>query len=128
MVTQEFDTKYEIQITKNVATENSTAQDTSVLLFDTANTFKAMLDDVESGVDTGQIVKNFHDAFVRAIINCAKLVDQLYLIKQVALSGGVFMNRYLIESAIKLLVDEGFSVALNKEVPPNDGGISLGQL
>lgn len=128
MAAQEFDTKYEIQITKNVATENSTAQDTSVLLFDTANTFKALLDDVKSGAETGQIVKNFHDAFVRAIINCAKLVDQLYQIKQVALSGGVFMNRYLIESAIKLLVDEGFSVALNKEVPPNDGGISLGQL
>ena len=45
----------------------------------------------------------------------------------VALSGGVFLNRYLMEHAVSALVDAGFTVALNREVPPSDGCISLGQ-
>ena len=95
---------------------------------DPRNTFKALLDDAKKGVDAGQIAKNFHDAFANAILQCAQLANQLYGIKHVALSGGVFMNRYLIETSIKKLIDAGFSVALNREVPPNDGGISLGQI
>ena len=45
----------------------------------------------------------------------------------VALSGGVFCNRYLTEILIKLLNKNSFSVLLNKDVPANDGGVSLGQ-
>ena len=90
---------------------------------DASTTFKALLDDLDSGVELGVIIKNFHDAFAHAIKSVAMLVDQLYGIKQIALGGGVFMNRYLIETAVKLLVDSGFSVALNREFPPNDGGL-----
>ena len=123
-----FDKSYEIAFTKNVGSKNSTAHDTSVVLMDARNTFKALLEDMDKGLDVGLIAKNFHDAFVNAILQCAQLANQLYGIKQVALSGGVFMNRYLIENSIKKLIDAGFSVALNREVPPNDGGISLGQI
>lgn len=123
-----FDKRYEIQITKNVATEKSTAQDTSVVLLDASSTFKALLDDINSSVEPGLIAKNFHDAISHAILNCANLNDQLYGIKQIALSGGGFMNRYLLENSIRRLVDSGFSVALNRELPPNDTCISLGQL
>lgn len=122
-----FDTRYEIAITKNIATENSTAQDTSVLLLDIAPTFKALLQDIDTGVDVGVIAKNFHDAISRVVLNLSQLVNQLYGIKEIVLSGGVFMNRYLIESSIKSLIDAGFSVAINVELPPNDGSISLGQ-
>ena len=123
-----FDSRYEISITKNVATKDSNAHDTSVLLFDAKNTFNALLDDMKKGVEPGKIAKNFHDAFVRAIVTCAGLSKQLYGINDVALSGGVFMNRYLIENSIKALVESGFKVAINREVPPNDGGVSLGQI
>ncbi len=95
---------------------------------DPANTFKALLEDLAIGIEIGIICKHFHDAFVRAIVVVAQLCNQVYGIKQVALGGGVFMNRYLIESSIKLLVDSGFSVAINRELPSNDGSISLGQL
>ena len=123
-----FDSRYEISITKNVATKDSNARDTSVLLFDAKSIFKALLDDMENDIDPGKITKNFHDAFVQAIVTCAGLSKQLYGINDIALSGGVFMNRYLIENSIEALVDSGFKVAINREVPPNDGGISLGQL
>jgi hydrogenase maturation protein HypF len=48
-------------------------------------------------------------------------------IKQVALSGGVFQNRLLLRKTASLLESDGFQVFAHKQVPCNDGGISLGQ-
>ena len=45
----------------------------------------------------------------------------------VALSGGVFCNRYLTNRLVKLLKENSFSVLFNRDVPSNDGGISIGQ-
>jgi hydrogenase maturation protein HypF len=46
----------------------------------------------------------------------------------VALSGGVFQNRRLVELVVPLLDGDGFAVLRHAQVPPNDGGISLGQV
>lgn len=121
------DERYSIAIQKNVATEGSTAQDTSVLIFDAAPTFAALLDDMQAGVCADEIALRFHNAFVELIVNASQLFRALYDIPVVALSGGVFLNRYLMEHAVPALVDAGFTVALNREVPPSDGCISLGQ-
>ena len=51
----------------------------------------------------------------------------MYDINTVALSGGVFMNRYLVEHSVALLQHAGFTVALNRDLPPNDGCVSFGQ-
>lgn len=118
---------YVIEVIKNVATEESTAMDTSVLLLDVAPIFKAMLDDMQAGVPIGQIACWFHDAFVRVIMDMAELVRAVYGISLVALGGGVFMNRYLVERALIQLQERGFTVALNKDLPPNDASISYGQ-
>ncbi|GAI65660.1 unnamed protein product, partial [marine sediment metagenome] len=48
-------------------------------------------------------------------------------INKIALSGGVFQNRYLTERIISLLEKDDFQVYTQRKVPPNDGGISLGQ-
>lgn len=121
------DERYSIVIQKNVATEGSTAQDTSVLIFDAAPTFAALLDDMQAGVCADEIALRFHNAFIELIVNASQLFRALYDISVVALSGGVFLNRYLMEHAVPALVDAGFTVALNREVPPSDGCISLGQ-
>lgn len=118
---------YTIDVVKNTATNDSTARDTSILLFDAAPAFRSLLKDKEAGVDSGHIARRFHDAFVGAIVQAARLTEALYGIRTVVLTGGVFMNRYLIEHAIDVLSDEGFTVAINRELPPNDGCISLGQ-
>ena len=47
--------------------------------------------------------------------------------KQIVLSGGVFQNRYLVEHAAAALEARGFTVHTHQRVPPNDGGIALGQ-
>ena len=55
------------------------------------------------------------------------VANAAYGISTVALSGGVFMNRYLLEHTLAVLEAAGFTVALNKELPCNDGGVSFGQ-
>ncbi len=119
--------RYAVAVTKNTATETSTAQDTSVVLLDAAPTFEALLDDMAAGVPVPVIARRFHDAFVDAILMVAELVRGLYGIDVVALAGGVFMNRYLTERAIDALSAAGFTAAVNRDLPPNDGSISLGQ-
>lgn len=119
--------RYAIAVLKNTATSTSTAQDTSVVLFDAAPAFAALLDDKAAGVPVNMIARRFHDAFVQAVVMAAELVRNVYGIDTVALSGGVFMNRYLIEHALAQLESAGFTVAINRDLPPNDGCISFGQ-
>jgi hydrogenase maturation protein HypF len=55
-------------------------------------------------------------------------IKKLYNLKNVIISGGVFQNSYLSEKTEKILIENGFKVYQNLEIPPNDGGISLGQI
>ncbi|MBO4365426.1 MAG: carbamoyltransferase HypF, partial [Eggerthellaceae bacterium] len=121
------DAEYRIDVVKNVATETSTAQDTSVLLMDAAPLFHALLDDLAAGIAVSMIARRFHDAFVDAIVVQAQLAEAVYGIRTVVLGGGVFMNRYLTEHVLSALDQAGFTVAINRDLPPNDGCISYGQ-
>lgn len=93
--------------------------------------WQAMLGDLILGTPTGVISARFHKGLAIII---ARMVDKLSRhenpdepIKTVALSGGVFQNRVLLEQVMKRLQDGGFSVLTHRVVPANDGGISLGQ-
>ena len=119
--------RYAIEVVKNTATAESTAQDTSVVLFDAAPAFRALLDDKAADVPVAVIARRFHDAFVQAVATAAELARSVYGIETVALSGGVFMNRYLVEHTLAALERVGFTVAVNRDLPPNDGCISFGQ-
>jgi hydrogenase maturation protein HypF len=57
---------------------------------------------------------------------CRLIADETG-VTQVALSGGVFQNRLLLRKSISLLESSGFEVFTHRQVPCNDGGISLGQ-
>ena len=118
---------YQVDILKNAATSESTAKDTSVVLFDAAALFSALLDDLAAGVALQKIALRFHNGIAAAIIDVCRMAEMLYGITTVALSGGVFMNRYLTQRCLRLLPLEGFTVAINRELPPNDGCISFGQ-
>lgn len=119
--------RYHIDLVKNSATDTSTAHDTSVTLFDVKPLFTALLDDVADGIDVGVIARRFHDAMVDAILLGAQAVRALYGISTIALAGGVFLNRYLTKHAVQALKEDGFTVALSKQLPPNDGAVSFGQ-
>ena len=66
----------------------------------------------------------FHNGLVKAIMEIAERVGE----KQVLLSGGCFQNRYLLEKTVNELQKNDFKVYFQKNIPPNDGGISLGQI
>ena len=78
--------------------------------------------------DSGSLALGFHYGLAQAVLKvCCRLGDR-YGCRAVALSGGVFQNGLLTERTISLLRENGFRVYLNRAVPPNDGGISLGQV
>jgi [NiFe] hydrogenase maturation protein HypF len=94
------------------------------LRLDWAPTIRAILQDVESGAQAGHVSAGFHNALAETIVEVAKRIGE----ERVVLSGGCFQNRYLTERAVRRLQTEGFRVYWHQRVPPNDGGIALGQV
>ncbi|MGO9084760.1 MAG: carbamoyltransferase HypF [Candidatus Sulfotelmatobacter sp.] len=84
---------------------------------------QAVVADKRAGVSIPLIAARFHNALVAWIVEVAGGSG----INQVVLSGGVFQNRYLTERAAAALESRGFTVFTHRQVPPNDGGIALGQ-
>ena len=121
------DEAYAIDVVKNTAGEGSTAHNTSVVLFDAERLFRGVLDDLAAGVGVETISAKAHNALVAAVLQICLVANAAYGISTVALAGGVFMNRYLIEHTTAALESAGFTIAINRELPPNDGGIAYGQ-
>ncbi len=96
----------------------------ATVLLDWAPMIEAILADVQRGVPVGEISAMFHNALVEAIIGVAQRIGEC----RVVLSGGCFQNRYLTERAVTRLRAEGFQPYWHQRVPPNDGGIALGQI
>jgi hydrogenase maturation protein HypF len=84
----------------------------------------AVLADVRSGVAPGWISARFHNALADIIVKVAQRVGE----RRVVLTGGCFQNRRLTERAVTRLAEEGFRPYWHQRIPPNDGGIALGQL
>ena len=82
-----------------------------------------VLKDQRAGVPVSTIAARFHNALVNWIVEVATGTG----LKDVVLSGGVFQNRYLTERAAAVLESRSFVVHTHRQVPPNDGGIALGQ-
>lgn len=123
----DFDKRYRMEVVKNTASAQATAQDTSVVVIDAAPAFRALLDDMEAGVELSVIATRFHTALLEVSVLIARMVANVYQLSTVALSGGVFMNRFLVEYLVEYLNNAGLTVALNANLPPNDGCISFGQ-
>nr|HID12887.1 carbamoyltransferase HypF [Anaerolineae bacterium] len=88
---------------------------------------RAVVADVRAGVPAGVIAAKFHNGLAIMIRDvCLHLWEETGL-DEVALSGGVFQNITLLEKTVPLLQEAGFTVYTHHLVPPNDGGISLGQ-
>ncbi|HEY6006723.1 MAG TPA: carbamoyltransferase HypF [Geobacteraceae bacterium] len=95
-------------------------------LFDPGSLFRGLLADLEAGTPRPEIARRFHNSVARGALEvCLALRPQAG--NRVVLSGGVFQNRLLTEGLAGLLEGEGFEVFVHRLVPPNDGGIALGQ-
>ena len=90
--------------------------------------FREISEDIISNKSPGLISIKFHNTIVEIICKCAEKLRKKTNINNTALSGGVFMNAYLLEKSEKKLSSLGFNVISHSKVPSNDGGIALGQL
>jgi hydrogenase maturation protein HypF len=95
-------------------------------VIDPARVITAVIADLRAGVPAGVIGARFHRAVADLIVDLAATEDAAT--QTVALSGGVFQNALLLRLALEGLRAKGFEVITHRYVPPNDGGIALGQL
>ncbi len=94
------------------------------LVLDWGPLLEALLADLRQRVSVGEMAARFHNALVEGMVSVAQAVGA----KRAALSGGCFQNRILLERAYQRLTDAGLRVYVHQRIPPNDGGISLGQV
>ena len=87
----------------------------------------AVIYDLQRGASRATIAARFHNSITRMIVELCRVISNKTGIKQVALSGGVFQNRLLLRKTTNLLENREFKVLTHRQVPTNDGGISLGQ-
>ncbi|MCK5028087.1 MAG: carbamoyltransferase HypF [Bacteroidales bacterium] len=92
-----------------------------------SETINSVINDLNT-IDVSRISAKFHNTIAQIIFDVAKRINKETSIKKVILSGGVFQNKYLLEKSIHNLNKNNFEVYTNRLVPPNDGGIALGQL
>ena len=85
---------------------------------------QGLLEAKNRGESLGRLSAKFHNTLAEIIVEVAKLAAH----PQVALSGGCFQNRHLTERAVGRLESAGFRAYWHQRVPPNDGGIALGQI
>ena len=83
-----------------------------------------IIEDVRGKLGENIISAKFHNTLAEVIVAMAKKAGE----ERVVMSGGCFQNRYLTERTVKRLREEGYRPYWHQRVPPNDGGIALGQL
>jgi hydrogenase maturation protein HypF len=96
-------------------------------VLDFSETIKEILGDVGRGETVANISRRFHETLCVAAKDVCELVRQNTGLERVCMSGGVFQNALLSTILLETLEKAGFDVYVHSVVPPNDGGISLGQ-
>ena len=94
------------------------------LTVDWRPTIDAMVSDIARNDPTASISAKFHNMLAEVVRTIALRVGEA----RVVLTGGCFQNRYLTDACLQRLIDAGFRPYWHQRVPPNDGGISLGQV
>ncbi|MBP7835934.1 MAG: carbamoyltransferase HypF [Candidatus Omnitrophica bacterium] len=96
-------------------------------ILDPQRCFKQIMRDLKSGKPRESIAWRFHRSVAEMTVKTCLALRKKSTINQVALSGGVFQNRLLLQISLDLLCKEGFLVFTHQQLPCNDAGISLGQ-
>jgi hydrogenase maturation protein HypF len=96
-------------------------------IIDQRPVIEMIIDDLKSEVPKETIAKKFHNTVVKIIVSTAELLKKETGISYVALSGGVFQNSIILENTFNRLRERKFIPLIHQLVPPNDGGIALGQ-
>ncbi|MBA3833458.1 MAG: carbamoyltransferase HypF [Chthoniobacterales bacterium] len=98
--------------------------DGSPIVIDWEPALRALIEDRRRNMSAGRIAARFHNMLADVVVALAQRAAKA----QVVLSGGCFQNRYLTERVIEQLRANGFQPFWQQRIPPNDGGIALGQV
>lgn len=96
--------------------------------FDAGDVVRSVVRDVRGGVPTEMVSDRFHAAVVRLVVDLAQRSRSEHGVETVALGGGVFQNTRLLSGCLRGLAEQGFVTLHPQQLPPNDGGIALGQI
>ncbi len=107
-----------------LAVQHKPGSGSELLTVDWEPAVHALLNDLSRKEEVSAIAARFHNMLVEAVIAIAENIGE----ERVVLSGGCFQNKYLTERLIARLRQAGFRPYWHQRVPPNDGGIALGQL
>jgi hydrogenase maturation protein HypF len=99
-------------------------QQSSVSIVDWQTMILEILQDLERGQAVGMIATKFHNTLAEMIVAIARASGE----QKIVLTGGCFQNKYLTEHTVRRLMEKGFRPYWHQRVPPNDGGIALGQV
>jgi len=97
-------------------------------IVETGDLISAIVDDLRRVRSTAEIAGRFHRTMAEIVAAGCRRVREQAQVSAVALSGGTWQNRLLMELATDVLTQDGFTVYRHRRVPPNDGGIALGQV
>ena len=120
LVTEDIEEEYPVDVKLDVTEKRGMVIDFSYLISNVAGDFIR-------GIDRRIIATRFHNAVCTATVRMVMAVAETYGLEDVALSGGAFQNLYLLRRVSGMLRREGLGVFVNRKVPCNDAGISLGQ-
>lgn len=96
-------------------------------VIDTRPLVRAVVADIEKGVEHARIAARFHDSIAAFTVEACRRIRAEGGPADVVLAGGVMQNARLLARLIQVLAEAGFHPHYHREVPPNDGGMSLGQ-
>jgi hydrogenase maturation protein HypF len=104
--------------------ESTTIGRPSGIIIDWGPTVRDVIDEISREIPTGVVSAKFHNTLVEMMVAVARRVGET----RVVLTGGCFQNRYLTERAVRRLESENLVPYWHQRIPPNDGGIALGQV
>jgi hydrogenase maturation protein HypF len=87
----------------------------------------SLLDDIHKKIPIPALSARFHNGIVEMVREVCRKIRHENGMNEIALSGGVWQNKALLERALNKLGADGFTVIIHRQVPANDGGLSLGQ-
>lgn len=99
----------------------------NLIVLDPSQIVEQVVHDLTAGVDTASIAGRFHGGFATGWTKACVIARRQSGLSTVALSGGCLQNRLLMRLLAEMLAAAGFDLLLHQKVPPNDGGLSLGQ-
>jgi len=127
VVTFEGQAAVELEQVADAGESGSYAASLDGAVVQTGELVRAVTQDLLRGTPVPVIAGRFHNALADVVVRVCRQVRGTHGLTTVALSGGVFQNALLLSRCLDRLEAAGFVVLTHRQVPPNDGGISLGQ-